>query len=618
MVWRGGTATVGVVASLLGSLAVFAGASEVQPLATAPPSRGNEPALWGRVLASQTSVVVDPPTSTSSPPSPTNTPVLPTPTATPTPAEVLGPHWLRIETADAPRGLASAGFCLDEQRCWFVENRLTWVGGLGERYIGTVHRTQDGGVTWSKSQDLNLSRQLVFLDGSVGFTEDARSEDGGLRWAPVLVEATPLSGVVFTPDRRTGYGCDPVSRAYRTTDAGASWVPWAGECPGSKPGIQFLDTTIAWALGDPRSGRVAYTVDGWQTSRPLQVGTEGESLGTLHFVDYEHGWIGGRTWGFRALIYRTEDAGQRWERRELPVRYQEVQQLRFVTHSKGWAVATVAGPGVRGVALLRTDDGGHSWSEEVLIHNHTAGNSLTSWLLYSFNERLGWAAVGQSGIAGSFEYGFYKRYPDIALTPTATPTPTKTPIPVTPTPTWTPYPLPIPGYPTPATTPSSRTPTPEPPGAPSGREALVSQVYRGVLCREPDPDGLAAWVHSTLNEPDLRDLFRTSPEGQRVAAVRAAYLTTLGRDPVTADCAGLRGWVDGDLALPEIAAALAGSPEGQRVRGVRDLYLELLGRDPLGSDNEGLRYWVEWLVPLAQVRAAIMESEEYRRRQLLG
>ncbi len=150
--------------------------------------------------------------------------------------------------------------------------------------------------------------------------------------------------------------------------------------------------------------------------------------------------------------------------------------------------------------------------------------------------------------------------------------------------------------------------------ASADRAQLVTRLYRELLCRDPDPEGLGTWAGSSATEAQLRTAISGSAEGQQAAGVRSLYLATFGRDPVPRDCGGMRGWVDSGLSVGEIRAGLEGSAEGGRVRAVRDLYIELLGRDPLGPDNSGLRGWVEGGLSLDAIRQGLTASAEYRRR----
>lgn len=150
--------------------------------------------------------------------------------------------------------------------------------------------------------------------------------------------------------------------------------------------------------------------------------------------------------------------------------------------------------------------------------------------------------------------------------------------------------------------------------AANDRAGMVRDAYRAVLCRDPDPSGLAYWSSQPLDRPALEGVLAGTAEGRAIRTVRDAYLAVLGRDPANGDCDAARYWADTGLPRPGIEAQLAYTPEGGRVRAIRDLYLELLGRDPLPDDRLALRGWVDSGYSLDQIRGALMASDEYRRR----
>lgn len=163
-----------------------------------------------------------------------------------------------------------------------------------------------------------------------------------------------------------------------------------------------------------------------------------------------------------------------------------------------------------------------------------------------------------------------------------------------------------------------------------GDEAFVALLYRNVLGREADAEGLAVWVDalerdeldrgevllgfansvefigatSTLRPGERGDLFRL---------YRAVFL----RDP---DQGGFHYWASRNLSLRQVAAEFVVSPEFVATYGsltdaefVDLVYENVLGR--LG-DGEGRAFWVEQLEAGDATRAEMMigfsESAEFR------
>jgi photosystem II stability/assembly factor-like uncharacterized protein len=200
--------------------------------------------------------------------------------------------------------------------------------------------------------------QFDFLTPSVGFAKpDAmmgqasngagppellRTSDGGQHWSPVaLPGGVPTGGLAFTDGGRgfaTGYSSKCVGQIWQTTGSGLEWSAVPGTC-----------------------------VDDW--------------LDALSFPTPSEGYTGGGDWvkytatGRQRLdLFRTTDGGQHWakvyEAVGPPGRVADDNpfgEVDFVTPDKGFAldggqVATGGGP--IGGHLWLTTDGGRRWSEQ--------------------------------------------------------------------------------------------------------------------------------------------------------------------------------------------------------------------------------------------------------------
>ena len=93
-------------------------------------------------------------------------------------------------------------------------------------------------------------------------------------------------------------------------------------------------------------------------------------------------------------------------------------------------------------------------------------------------------------------------------------------------------------------------------------DAWVTDLYREILLRDPDPSGLENWVRAADNgrsRPDIAADFYGSMES-RATRVTGLYQTLLGRNP---DRSGLATWTEvlrngRDI---DLATMLASSPE---------------------------------------------------------
>ncbi len=145
-------------------------------------------------------------------------------------------------------------------------------------------------------------------------------------------------------------------------------------------------------------------------------------------------------------------------------------------------------------------------------------------------------------------------------------------------------------------------------GADSSTEETINLLYRNVLDREPDAEGLAFWQASGLTTPQLIVNFSDSQENIRRTStsppmtpaegvVCRLYLGVFGRAP---DAGGMEFWtarIDQGQTVQSVAAEFAASPEWAQSYGnspspftvVTGLYSNVFDR---AADVGGLRFWV--------------------------
>src|SRR5512134_2309559 len=91
---------------------------------------------------------------------------------------------------------------------------------------------------------------------------------------------------------------------------------------------------------------------------------------------------------------------------------------------------------------------------------------------------------------------------------------------------------------------------------------FVTDLYLNVLARDPDAEGLSAWVNYAGTEDQVRTAFINSAETQNfVNPIVRLYEGLLGRAP---DSAGLQAWADvlrGGASLTDITGAFLNSDE---------------------------------------------------------
>lgn len=263
-----------------------------------------------------------------------------------------GTTWHRVDVEGSPK--------LDQFD--FVDGQHGWVG-VGPEIL----RTQDGGKTWSPVASI-CNEDETWHPGSFSFSSPKtgwllcggvpsaghqgkqlfKTVDGGEHWQ-VIAEATPefddsgnfraegalpLSGyagsVFFLNDSHglfaTSYGGSSIM--YVTTDGGLSWL---------FQGVAGPWDSYLWSFGLVTS-QVVYTIVGRETN---------------------------------AALLRTDDAGKSW-RQLYPAASWPSGQIDFFDAYHGIALGGFVHPNT----ILKTTDGGRSWSEVGMLNDHCLSSSV--------------------------------------------------------------------------------------------------------------------------------------------------------------------------------------------------------------------------------------------------
>jgi photosystem II stability/assembly factor-like uncharacterized protein len=180
-----------------------------------------------------------------------------------------------------------------------------------------------------------VSQKIVWASGSMSTV--IRSTDGGSSWQALAVTADQLDfRDVDAMDGNTAYilsiGNGPVSRIYKTTDAGASWqLQFKNEDPKAfYDSMSFWDATHGIAIGDSVEGQfcILTTTNGRDWNRvpsstlPRALENEGAfaASGTnVALFGKTHAWIatGGAA---KTRVLRTNDGGRTWSVVDTPLK----------------------------------------------------------------------------------------------------------------------------------------------------------------------------------------------------------------------------------------------------------------------------------------------------------
>jgi photosystem II stability/assembly factor-like uncharacterized protein len=251
---------------------------------------------------------------------------------------------------------------------------------------GTIVRTTNGGVTWTKlTSPMPADEEVTdvdFVTSSTGYAIGAanailKTTDGGATWS-----GTSFLGFTYPPklltlsapdatharvggyDTDGGFSYDSYYSIVLGTDDGTKWwssAPMAaGDYGHGVTGISFPDANHGWAV--TIDGDFTITTDGggnW--AAPLHV-VGVSSFSDVNFCDTANGWAVGQDSSYAAgFVMHTTDGGQSWNRQAqseiAAAAIGEVEAICAVSPSVAWAVG---GPGY----VLHTTDGGATWSVE--------------------------------------------------------------------------------------------------------------------------------------------------------------------------------------------------------------------------------------------------------------
>ena len=244
--------------------------------------------------------------------------------------------------------------------------------GLVVGASSNILRTTDGGTTWTP---FNLSTSTVlykvhYLDASTVYIGTAsatlgrllKTTDYGQSWNSVAAYsgAGTTRGIFFlNPD--TGWVTNSLYQIYRTTNGGATFEQQASLGTGSLYEIKFVDALQGVAIG--ANGDVFLTTNSGLSWNPSTIGYNsnvfglgvagilGDKVSSTLLV----GGVGG-------AIASSTDWGTTWSRHSTSLVRQDLREVQFVDRNVGYAVGGSSVVADSLGVILKTTDGGNSWS----------------------------------------------------------------------------------------------------------------------------------------------------------------------------------------------------------------------------------------------------------------
>ncbi|MEO7425803.1 MAG: hypothetical protein ABI036_11500 [Fibrobacteria bacterium] len=255
---------------------------------------------------------------------------------------------------------------------FFLTPTLGWaVNGIGQ-----IHKTSDGGNTWTKQLDkTNLThfRSVGFFDSLTGFA-------GALGWGDSIGHPNDSKDSVIL---------------YKTTDGGLNWLPEPqltssvirrGFC-----GMQVFNDSTLYAVGRVRGPAWFYkSTDRGRTWNAKNMNGYAAGLVDVHFFTEDSGFAVGLTnvthQQSQAIILKTADGGDTWDTSYVATRTNEwAWKVVFPSRKTGY-VSLQRDGGLSPVYVLKTTDGGATWTPKQF--------SATGYFMQGIgflNDTLGWA-----------------------------------------------------------------------------------------------------------------------------------------------------------------------------------------------------------------------------------
>ncbi len=252
---------------------------------------------------------------------------------------------------------------------------------------GDIYKSTNRGETWSKININPVVTSICFTNDSTGYyTGDNhgyiyKTVNQGQSWSAYELEEWFRSDIVYFINEQIGFvgGEGDISGCYKTVDGGNSWYPIIGSFkPNYITDYAFVNDSIGWAIMDDccilRTTNQGETWELWDDLGYY-------SYKKMKFFTDSIGFIIGN------FMFKTVDGGNNWDTITDGLQgYYWMTDIEFSTTDTGYLTVDD-----REITLLRTTDGGSSWTP--LNFPCTSTASCVSF--FDANEGL---VMGENGI----------------------------------------------------------------------------------------------------------------------------------------------------------------------------------------------------------------------------
>lgn len=233
--------------------------------------------------------------------------------------------------------------------------------------------TEDGGATWKTVSEKGTSG-INFADENHGWMNNEESQilataDGGKTWFKTLPDGKSLSTSEFKfTDSQNGWYMDS-TELFHSNDGGRSWTPsliYDENLRGQVDGWFFLDSRTGWVCDAGHEGGNLYrTADAGETWSIKKVGENDSAPCRLFFVSPTEGF-----YSLQKQFFQTKDGGENWNAvSSVPANF-EIRSMFWFDAANGWLAGYFETkprqPQTGKGAILRTADGGKTWTETTL------------------------------------------------------------------------------------------------------------------------------------------------------------------------------------------------------------------------------------------------------------
>lgn len=274
---------------------------------------------------------------------------------------------------------------------------------------GRFYKSTDGFQTYTQIVGGSTTMySLYFVDTDTGYAAGEngvimKTIDAGSSWNALTTGVTDLLFNVFFVDDTTGFACGNSGRIIKTIDAGNSWTTLTTGTSSRFYDVFFSDVNNGIAVGS--WGLYMKTTDGGATwTSPTSPTSENMfnlrySAGVLMMscgggvmqrsTDYGNTWtqvtagsndhyvthINSNGVGFSggdATLYKTTDYGVSWTLLKGGAPHSLLTKVSFADDNHGLAVGYMTTGGNQN-AIIRTSDGGNTWTTELVNSSSNAG-----------------------------------------------------------------------------------------------------------------------------------------------------------------------------------------------------------------------------------------------------